>query len=245
MKRDVTEIPPIPGQHRVAYGGDPNQFFDVWTAANPKATVAFIHGGFWRAKYDLTHASHFCHALAARGYNVANIEYRRVGNPGGGWDGTMRDIEAAVAAAHREFGQGKLIICGHSAGGHLALLLASRNDRLAGTVALAPVAVLRTAYELHLSNDAVVEFMSGTPAEKPTEYESACPSKHQMLSRVTIVHGIDDDVAPLRLSHEFAETRYTDGIKLLELPNTGHMELIDPQDSAFETICAEIANLLS
>jgi len=87
----------------VEYGRDPNQFADVRLPAGegPHPVVFFIHGGFWRAKYDLTHAGHFCHALKNVGIATWNVEYRRVGNPGGGWPGTFNDIRAAFQALLR------------------------------------------------------------------------------------------------------------------------------------------------
>src|SRR4029077_9936537 len=48
--------------------------------------------GVWRAKDDLRHAGHLCAALTAKGIATANLEYRRVGNTGGGWPGTFADV---------------------------------------------------------------------------------------------------------------------------------------------------------
>ena len=62
------------------------------------ALVVFVHGGFWRAAYDRQHTGPLAAALAARGYPVAAVEYRRIGQPGGGWPGTLSDVAAAVAA---------------------------------------------------------------------------------------------------------------------------------------------------
>ena len=61
--------------------------------------AVFIHGGFWRVKYDLSHANPFCAALAARGIVTANLEYRRVNQVGRGWPGTFEDVVAGVKAA--------------------------------------------------------------------------------------------------------------------------------------------------
>jgi len=57
--------------------------------------IVMIHGGFWRSRYDLSHAGHFCAALTAAGFPTANIEYRRTGEPGGGWPGTFEDLRSA------------------------------------------------------------------------------------------------------------------------------------------------------
>src|SRR6202040_243663 len=81
---------------RASYGGHPNQFIELRLphAKGPHAAVLNIHGGFWRARYDLTHAGHLCEALRASGVATFNVEYRRVGNAGGGWPGTFEDIRS-------------------------------------------------------------------------------------------------------------------------------------------------------
>lgn len=245
MKRDVSELKPLVAPKRVAYGDEPSQFFDVWSATAPRATIVFVHGGFWRAKYDLGHASFLCAALAGKGFNVANLEYRRVGEPGGGWDGSFLDVILGIEVAASELGSAKTIVCGHSAGGHLALMIAAlETAEVDGVVALAPVASLRTAYELHLSNDAVVEFMGGTPQQRSSEYDVACPTRHHMVKPVTVLHGSDDDVVPIRLSKEFAEARKGDGVRLVELASTGHMELIDPEDASFASVVSALESML-
>src|ERR1700746_607969 len=85
---------------RLAYGSDPNQVVDLRLPHKGKAggllsLIINIHGGFWRAKYNLNHASHLCAALTAAGLATANLEYRRVGNEGGAWPGTFFDIRSA------------------------------------------------------------------------------------------------------------------------------------------------------
>ena len=79
----------------MAYGSDPNQFLDLRLPRDEKKskglypTVINIHGGYWRAKYDLDHAGHSCAALTSKGLATANLEYRRVGNEGGAWPNTF------------------------------------------------------------------------------------------------------------------------------------------------------------
>ena len=89
-----------------------------------------IHGGFWRSGYNLSHASHLCAKLAQHGIVVASLEYRRVGNVGGGWRGSYEDVLAAFDAAKCFLPKPeKFVVLGHSAGGHLALRLAVRPKR--------------------------------------------------------------------------------------------------------------------
>jgi acetyl esterase/lipase len=234
---DTAAIPPIPADERVAYDDDPCQFFDLYRAKGvARGAVVMIHGGFWRAKYDLTHASHLCAALASSGLNVANLEYRRVGN-GGGWAMSFDDVRVGVAAAAEHLASEPVVI-GHSAGGHLALRLAENNEGIKGVVALAPVADLCLAYDLHLSNDAVVEFIGGTPEQKPHAYAAADPAHHPSRLPRVLIHGAGDDVVPISLSHAFLKARGDDPgkVELIELPNASHMDVIDPTSRAWPTV---------
>ncbi len=218
---------------RITYGNDEDQFFELWRPENAIGAAVMIHGGFWRAKYDLTHARPFCAALAARGVLTANLEYRRVGQPGGGWPGTFEDVLAGVRAAREYMGQVPVVI-GHSAGGHLALLLASDAMLLRAVVALAPVADLRMAYELNLSNGAVKEFLGATPESDSGLYARTCPSKKASSVRRVLVHGAEDEVVPIAISRAYIAARKNDPEPptVVEIANGTHMELIDPESTA-------------
>src|SRR5437762_13957536 len=92
---------------RLPYGPDALQFEDFRLPANGSTsqrasvpTIIVIHGGFWRARYDIEHIGHLCAALTAEGYATWSLEYRRIGNPSGGWPGTLQDM--ARGAAHVE-----------------------------------------------------------------------------------------------------------------------------------------------
>ena len=139
-----------------------------------------IHGGFWRAKYDLKHAGYLCAALTAKGLATWNVEYRRVGNPGGGWPGTFEDLRSAYRyvsqiAQRYNLDLNKLVVMGHSAGGQLALCLAGHEPTVKRVVSLAGVVDLQQAWELHLSDNAVVDFLGGEPSRVPEHYREADP----------------------------------------------------------------------
>ena len=248
MPRDITDVAPIPADERVAYGDDANQFFDVWRPKGrpPQGAAVVIHGGFWRARYDLAHVSHMCEALARGGVATASLEYRRVGNAGGGWPGTFEDVVAGFTVAAKYLGAAKTIVLGHSAGGHLALRVASEPLAIHGVVALAPVADLRAAYDLQLSNDAVAEFLGGTPQQIPDVYDAACPTKHASNSWLLLLHGTGDDTVPFSLSRSFVEARSRDVGRrtLFPLPGTGHFALIDPESPAWPFVKDKVDELL-
>src|SRR5215471_17396776 len=107
MPEDILSLPSPPADLRVTYGKERSQFVDFrFPVSNTAdAIVIMIHGGFWRQKYDLAHADHLCAAITACGLTTANIEYRRVGEPGGGWPGTFGDIQAALHTAQAHHGK--------------------------------------------------------------------------------------------------------------------------------------------
>ena len=239
-------MPNVPAAEVVSYGDDANQFMELWRSEGKALGAAvFIHGGFWRAKYDLHHADEFCTALAEKGIAVANLEYRRVGQLGGGWPGTFEDVVAGVKSAIAHLGKMPVLI-GHSAGGHLALRLANEAIPLQAVVALAPVADLRLAYELNLSNGAVVEFLGGTPESMSSRYDEACPSNHTSRANTFVVHGSEDEVVPIAISRTFVQARRGDSMPptLIEIPGAGHMELIDPKTPAGAMVIDLIVGLV-
>src|SRR3954469_21842065 len=165
MSRDILELTPPPADLRVPYGSEPAQFGELWlpTDGGPHPVVVLLHGGYWRARYGLEYFGHAAAALRDERLAVWNVEYRRLGDPDGGWPGTFLDVGRALDAlsdlAERfPLDLGRVVVLGHSAGGHLALWAAGRHRlpdgdplassdplRLAGTIALAAVSDLRRA----------------------------------------------------------------------------------------------------
>src|SRR3954466_5192284 len=253
MTDDVLTRKQPPYDVRLKYGADANQFGDLRLPKGKKSPplLVNIHGGYWRAKYDLAHASHLCAALAESGIATFNLEYRRVGNPGGGWPGTFEDITNGLKyirqhAAEHGIDAKRTVVMGHSAGGQLALSLAHRTSDLAGVISLAGVLDLQKAYELHLSNDAVVEFLGGTPKQVPEHYHEASPMDVAIKVKQLIVHGKQDDVVPPAFSADYVKAKKQRGekVELLELDPAGHFEVIDPQSSAWQHIATAIHKLL-
>jgi acetyl esterase/lipase len=209
-----------------------------------------LHGGFWRAKYDLAHAGHFCAALTHAGIATLNIEYRRVGNAGGAWPGSFEDVSSAfqaISAMAKKYrlDLSRTIVIGHSAGGQLALALAAQQLSIRGVVALAPVSDLRRAYDLHLSDDAVVEFVGGTPSEVPQRFAEASPFDLPVAVPQVILHGTRDDTVPIEMSRSYVEAKRNRGedVRLIEL-DCGHFELIDPSSNAWPMVERAVFDLL-
>ncbi len=245
MGDDILNLPAPKADSRVAYGSDQNQFVDL-RLPKSKGThplAICIHGGYWRARYDLEYLGHLCAALTVTGIATANVEYRRVGNAGGGWPATFSDIRSAYQllmqkAKQYHFDAQHVIVLGHSAGAQLALCLAAHEVALAGAISLAGVIDLQRAYELHLSNNAVVEFLGGTPTEVADHYREADPMKLAIQARQCVIHGVADDTVPPSLSKDYvsAKLKAKEDVRLTMIPDAGHFEIVDPRSGAWATV---------
>jgi acetyl esterase/lipase len=251
----ILEIPPAAPGIRIAYGPDEFQFGELRSpsGSGPHPVAIVIHGGYWRARYDLAHIGHLCEAITRLGVATWSLEYRRIGNRGGGWPGTFDDIRAGAGhvkkiAAERSLDLQRVIATGHSAGGQLVLWLAKQKElALRGVMPLAPVADLRRAWELKLSNTVVADFLGGSPAEVPARYRAASPVEMVPLGvPQRVLHGLKDDIVPIELSRTFvaAAKESGDDAKLIEVAAAGHFELIDPRSEAWPVVKGTLADLL-
>jgi acetyl esterase/lipase len=251
---DILTLPPPPADARLPYGSDPNQFGElrVPKTGGPFPVVINIHGGYWRAKYDLKHAGHLCAALTAKGLATWNLEFRRVGNAGGGWPNTFEDVRrgyhyVSQISQRYNLDSSKVLVMGHSAGGQLALCLAGHETSLKRVISLAGVVDLQQAWELHLSDNAVVAFLGGEPRSVPEHYREADPMQLK-ISQATqwLIHGASDDTVPPFLSRNYTEQKKKRGenVHYLEISTAGHFDLIDPRSSAYPKVEGAVLHML-
>ena len=224
--------------------------YDVWEPAPERArgiTVALVHGGFWREEYDRTHLAPLAEALARDGFHVANLEYPRVGMDGGGWPGTGEAVRARMESVRADTDlPDRVVAVGHSAGGHLALWLAS-SDRLpwlTGVLALGPCADLREVDRLGLSNDAARALIGGTQDEAPEAWADADPARQRLTRPAVIVTGELDDVVPAEVVDSYVASRTPDEpLRTAVARNADHFDVIDPTSDAYLLVLAEVEEL--
>ena len=226
------------------YGDHPSQHAELFLPDEgpAEATAVVIHGGFWRDRYDRHLMDGLCADLAASGWAAWNLEYRRVGDDGGGWPATCDDIKCgidALAAVAGGLPLDRIVTIGHSAGGHLALWAAATVDGVTGVVSLAGVSDLVDAYRRGLSSDATGSFMGGTPDEVPERYAAASPMALLPIGvPALLVHGDHDENVPVELSVSFADAARAAGdeVELVIRPGVDHFEVIDPRGESWRIV---------
>ncbi|HYT34235.1 MAG TPA: alpha/beta hydrolase, partial [Ktedonobacteraceae bacterium] len=220
---------------RLIYGPETLQFGELYLPAGsgPFPVVMLIHGGFWRNPYGYTLMTGLAEDLARRGMAAWNIEYRRVGDAGGGWPSTLTDVARAAdymraIAPNYALDWRRVVSVGHSAGGHLALWLAGRpriaqdsilagssfsgkekgmSDLplpLVGAVSQAGVADLEMGWRLNLGSGAVAQLLGGSVKDVPERYAAASPAALLPLGvPQVLIHGTEDDRVPYAMSETY------------------------------------------
>ena len=106
---------------------------------------------------------------------------------------------------------------------------------------------MQQAWELHLSNNAVVEFLGGTPKDVPEHYREADPMQIKIPQATQwLIHGAADDVVPPLFSRNYTQVKKQRGedVHYLEISTAGHFELIDPHSTAWPKVESTVLHLL-
>ena len=246
-------MPLPPAGERIAYGSGAQQFGElrVPSGKGPFPVVVLIHGGCWQSEFDYVYITRLAAWFADRGVASWTIEYRRLGDPGGGWPGTFLDVGQAtdflrtIAKTH-PLDLRRTIAAGHSAGGQLALWLASRNRlaagsvlygkqplRIGGVLGLAAITDL-ARYRIGAPdscNASVDPLLGGSPAAFPRRYAATSPRQRLPLGvpQYFIQGGRDPIVAAASVrSYARAAARAGDRVRVRALATAGHFETAVP-----------------
>jgi acetyl esterase/lipase len=237
----VVTRPAPPPDTVVSYGSLDDQVADVRVGTDHPARrplVIVIHGGNWRPQTDRSHTGPMCAAIAEGGWTNASIEYRRT--PGAPRE-TLDDVALAISSLPtlvREH-SGRAVAVGQSAGGHLVLWAAVNcASTLGGVLALAPISDLQWGYANAPGDNAIADFLGSSPSGHPDVDPVQMPDAP---IPVTIVHGLQDAIAPITMSENYT-TRHT-AARLVRVEDCGHMAPVDPLSSAWATVIEELQRL--
>jgi acetyl esterase/lipase len=227
-----------PRTETIRYGDDPSQFVELtMPSSTPRGVVVVIHGGFWKAAYDLSLGRPLAADLVEKGWVALNIEYRRVGpaSPGGGGGvpSTLDDVRAAIATLDgRDLDLSRVVTLGHSAGGHLAAWAGHAIPEVTHVISQAGVLDLVAADREGLGGGAVQAFL-GHPAGPA---DSDVDPRQQLPLGVPVwcVHTTDDDTVPISQSREYVAAATAAGAQaeLVEMAGD-HFVVIDPVHDAW------------
>jgi acetyl esterase/lipase len=251
---------------RLPYGRLRPQVGDLWRPASRAGdlpVVVLIHGGYWRAQYTKRLMAGLAASVTARGWVAWNIEYRRVGalGGGGGWPATPADVATAIdhLSQVRGVDLGRVAVCGHSAGGQLALWAAGSRSfgngpprqpprvPLCAAVSLAGLVDLDEAARDGLGNGAVPRFLGGDPEKVPDRYRAGSPAALLPLGvPQLVVHGLVDMTVPASMSEQYARCarQAGDEATYLPFPRLNHLDMINPKRGAWAAVVSGLQPLL-
>jgi acetyl esterase/lipase len=270
--QDLRALPSEAPDRRVSYGEDSSQTGElrIPAGAGPHPVVVLIHGGCFKAAYaNARDLAPMADALKADSIATWNIEYRRLGQPGGGWPGTYLDVGRAVdylrtLARQYPVDLGRVVLVGHSAGGHLGMWAAARarlprsspvymKDPLPvrGVIDLAgPLDMTANiqGYQALCRDTVITSLFGGTPATVPERYRQASPISLLPLSvpQVLVVGTHEDFVPlPLVLAYTAAARRAGDPVRVMVVPGAGHFEIASPRSAVWPRVESAIHALLT
>ena len=268
---ELQDLPSMPPDARSAYGTEPSQYGDlrVPDGPGPHPVAILIHGGCFKEEYaTVSDLAAMAQALKDSGIATWNVEYRRLGEAGGGWPGTYRDVARAVEHLSVLSGEypldlGRVAVVGHSAGGHLAMWVAARrrvpagsdiyvqaNLQLRGVLDLAGPVDMTANIEGYegLCRDAVItDLLGGTPEAVPDRYSQASPMALLPIGipQVVLIGEYENFVPqPLMEAYVQAAAAAGDAVRLIVMPGVGHFEIASPQEGTWGRVESAIRSLL-
>lgn len=215
------------------YGDSELQFVEHWQSpSQSKKNVVFVHGGCWLSAYDIAHSRAVTGAIRDEGFEVFSIEYRRAGDPDGGWPNSLTDINSAVTYLSEQgyIEPQNTVIMGHSAGGHLAILSGiAKPKQFNGIVGLAAITdIKKYAKGSNGCQRATTSFMQGTPEEKPQAYQEANPVDNEIPINTWLMYADRDTIVPDTHASAVKQER-----RVL-IKGGGHFDFVHPNTVAFE-----------
>jgi acetyl esterase/lipase len=235
---DLLQLPIAEVAQTHAYGSSPqNTVVNIRGSDSSRGAITLIHGGCWSNAYDRNHTLPMAEALSTMGYDVWVPEYRRVGDAGGGWPGSLDDIIEAIEFVTNKTGKQPILV-GHSAGGHLSLRAAQTGLAVGGVVGLAPITDL-VAYgaEPGSCQSMVAPFMGDDTFTPDVSYRNASVTLSAITVPVVVVIGKEDPIVRAAQVAVFSDEQ------VITVENSGHFDVIHPKTEAFSAVLTALETI--
>ena len=256
--------------HRLSYGPAELHFGELRLpkgAKGPHPVVMLVHGGCWahQLKRHDARATSFellrpmAAALANAGMATWNVAYRRTGNPGGGWPGSFEDLSRATdflrtLAPKHDLDLKRVLVAGHSSGGHLATWIAARPKLPSSSVlhtkdplpvkavinldGVADLVAFRPFETKVCGMPALTEFLGGTPDEQPERYHEASPVSFLPLGipQEVVAGALVQNLMDQILAYQTSARAKGDIVTVTTLEGAGHFDMLAPRSTHWKTV---------
>jgi arylformamidase len=229
QKRAAATREALPFIADISYGPHPREVIDLFRVANAKATVIYIHGGYWRM-LSKVETSFVADGFVGQGISVALINYPLCPEV------TIADIRSSIQNAFvhlyknvlTEDERKNIIVTGHSAGGHLAALHLATDwtayglpqNPVAGVISLS--GVFDVAPLMHTEMNAILKITEES-ATAINLISAPIKSKAQLVLAV----GGDEPEEFHRQSADLAKAWAVLNPEIITLPGINHYTIVD------------------
>lgn len=213
----------------IPYGKSPTQTYDFFaptTAHNTGYVYVFIHGGFWQllSKQD---SAWMVSAFQNHGASVAVLDYTLC--PYTTVNGIITECQTAIAhmvnnAKKLGIAPNKIIVAGHSAGGHLAMMMATTNwqnyhiaDPICGAIGIS--GVYDVIPIIHTSNNNTLNLTEQTARDISPQHQTAIPP-----CPTIIAWGANETQQFKNQSQQYAQK--ITPTQTLEIQNKNHFDVV-------------------
>ena len=248
------------GELDLAYGSGPEETLDLFPASaggpasgdGPVPLLAFIHGGYWQA-LDKSDYSYLAPAFVDRGIAFASLNYSLA--PAADIGTMIGQVRCALAWLHKNAGAhgidpGRIIVAGHSAGGHLAAMALSTDwpgfeaglpgGLLAGGCSISGV------YDLEPVRLSYHNEVLKIPADRAAGW-SPLHTLPKAAPPLIVAVGAEETAEFRRQHAEYATAWQDRGLRLVDVPLPGrhHFSAVDALGEEGHPLYAAVQQLLS
>ncbi len=209
------------------YGDAPLQTLDLFPSAIPGSPmVLFIHGGYWRA-LDKKSYSFVAEPFLKNNLSTCIVNYRLI--PTVNMEMVLNDIAASIRWVQKEASAfngnpKKVILCGHSAGGHLALMTYLMNENL--RPGIQAICSLSGIFDLGPIKNSYLNKVLGLNEDDVESYSVSNKDLSALKCPVLLSVGSDETRFFIEQSKNlYAENRSEAPIEYYEYPELNHYQI--------------------